>query len=152
MENFETGARFANPEEHAVILLTAVKGCAVEESIVGLHKATYWVVAVREPAGALGEGKEPGELSGRGQFEKCAALGIGHALIGNLCRAVKVSVRGLNDEIGPPSLRTGFATDAVSTGESKYLMDGSRALCAGGYRQRQADNEGHNRSGAVTIQ
>ena len=108
-----------NPEEHAVILFAAIKGCAVEKSIVGLHKAIRGVVAVQESAGALGEGKELGELSGRGQFEKCAALGIGDALIGHLSRAVKVSVRGLNDEIGPRALRTRVATDATGTSERK---------------------------------
>src|SRR5580658_9172218 len=100
MENLKTGARFANPEEHASILLTAVKGYAVEESIVGLHKATRGVVAVQEPAAALGECKELCELPRNCQFEKCAALGIGDALIGNLCRAIKVPIRGLKDDIG----------------------------------------------------
>ena len=104
MENLETGARFADPEEHAVILLAAVKGCAVEESIVGLHKAICGVVAVQEPAATLGEGKETGELPGRGQFEKCAALRIGDALIGNLRRTIKISIGSLNDEIGTRAL------------------------------------------------
>src|SRR5580658_554322 len=104
MENLEPRAHFANPEEHAVILLAADKGCAVEESIVGLHKAICGVVAVQEPAPALGEGKELGELPRRRQFEECAALGIGDSLIGNPRRAIKVPVGGLNDEIGPPSL------------------------------------------------
>lgn len=62
MENLEIGARLRDPEEHAVILLAAVNGCAVEESIVGLHEAARRVVAVQEPAAALGEGKELGEL------------------------------------------------------------------------------------------
>ena len=79
----------------------------------------YGIRAVWSRPLVSGEGKELGELSGRGQFEKCAALGLGDAFIGNLRRAIKVSVRGLNDEIGPRSLRTRVATDTTSAGESK---------------------------------
>jgi hypothetical protein len=92
MENLETCAHFANPEEHPVIVFAAVEGCAVEESIVGLHEAICGVVAVQEPVAALGEGKELGELPRGCQFEKCAALGIGDALIGDLRSAIKISV------------------------------------------------------------
>src|ERR1700728_2831550 len=119
MENFETGARFANPEEHAVILLAAVKGCAVEESIVGLHQAICGVVAVQEPVAALGEGEKLCELPRRGQFEKGAALRVGDALIGHLRRAIKVSVRSLKDDIGTRALWTRVATGANRAGESK---------------------------------
>ena len=100
-------------------MLAAVKGCAVEESVVSLHQAIRRVVAVQEPAGALGEGKELGKLPSRSQFEECAALGIGDAFIGNLSRAVKVSVRGLNDEIGTRALWTLGATAANNTSEGK---------------------------------
>jgi len=129
MKNLETGARFANAEEYAVILLAAVKGCAVEQPIVGLHKAISGVVAVQESPGASGEGEEPRELSGGGQLEKRTALWIGDALIRNLRSAIEISVRGLKDDIGPRSLWTRAAIDAASTGESKYLID---RLCVGG--------------------
>ena len=144
MKNLETCARFADPEEHAVVFLSAVKGCAIEKSIIGLHKATRGVVAVQEPAGALRESKELGELPRSGQLEECAALGIGDALIGNLRRSIKISVGGLKDDIGPRALRTRVAMGATSTGKSKQLIDGSRTLCAGGYSQRQTENEGCN--------
>jgi hypothetical protein len=119
MKNLEAGARFANPEEHAVVLFAAVKGCAVKEAIIRLHKAICGIVSVQKSSRALGKGKQLGELSGGGQFEKGAALGIGDALIGNLRRAIKISVRGLNDEIGPRSLWTRVTTGATVTGESK---------------------------------
>lgn len=119
MQHLEIATGLGNSEEHAGILLTAVKGRAVEQSIIGLHEATRGVVAVQEPAAALGECKELGELPRSRQFENCAALGIRDALVGNLRRAIEVPIRGLNDEIGPASLWARVTTDATRTGESE---------------------------------
>ena len=151
MENAETGTRFANPEEHAVILLAAVNGCAVEESIIGLDEAARGVVAIQEPAAVLGEGKEFSELPRGSQFEKCAALGIGDAVIGNLRGAIKISVRALKDNIGARALWTRILIRATSTGESEHLIDGSRALRVGGCRQRQTEYEDHDRGEAASF-
>ena len=119
MKNLETGSGFANAKEYAVILRAAVKGCAVEQSIVGFHKAICGVVAVQESASASGKGKQSGELSRSSQLENCTALWISDALIANLRSAIKISVGSLKDDIGPRSLWTCVATDALCTGESK---------------------------------
>src|SRR5579872_1131411 len=153
MKNLETSARLTDLEEHSLILFAPIKGCAVEEPVVGLHQGTGGVVAVQERAGGLGEGKELGERSSRSQFEECAALGIGDIFFGNFRRTIKVPVRSLNDDIRTPALWTlVYTDDAAPTSESKELIDGFRALRAGGARQRQAENEDHDGTNAIVIE
>jgi hypothetical protein len=92
-------------------------------------------------------------VSSRCQFEECAALGIGDIFFGNFSRAIKVSVRGLNDDIRTPALWTFVhSDDAATTSESKSLMDGLRALRAGGAAQPQTENEGQDGSNAIVIE